>query len=1451
MKKITLLLLLAIFPIVVFSQTQTENYIKSTTYLNQFKGSFNDFSQSLGITDLIYTSSGGASGSIIISNNVLTVNFSGSWSQQAMKIGTIKALTVTPVLPKIELGPILVSGIQTGYFAKIENNNLIFYSPFFLTGVNTNISASIAEGAPGVNFTANNFPSLYSCPSGGGGASSGTISVSNGVINVYFSGGWSSTCNLKLGNIVQLPSAVVNMELGIIKDQYGLETTYRAKIENNWLVFYSSQAIPALPTGGSLSFTSNLGGTAQDRLENITYFDGFGRPKQQVANAQSFSGKDIVNFIEYDNGRQVLDYLPYTSQSISQDYKSTAKADLLAYYSNPTPALTGNANFEATSNPYSQKSFDGSPLNRVLKQAAPGNDWKMDSGHEIKMDYLANTDTDNVKLYGVVTDLVSASDPIFKPTLLQTSNYPKNVLYKTITKNENWKATQTYLFDNTIEEFKDKSGKVVLKRTYNLNVPFDTYYVYDDYGNLTYVLPPKAVDIINPTNLEASITSTAVVTSGNSLSLAASNSITLTTGFNAQAGSTFTASILNNGNDNQTVLNELCYQYKYDYRNRLVEKKLPGKDWEYIVYDKLDRPILTQDANLKALNKWMFTKYDDFNRPIYTGEYVNTSQTTRALVQSQANGATVLFETKQGTNTINGSTVYYSNNAFPTGNDVNTSVDLFTINYYDDYSFDLNGGVAETAYNVTPITNVKSLPTGSKARILGKTSWITNINYYDTKGRPIYNYSKNDYLATTNKVKSNLDFVGKTLETTTTHTRGATISIVDSFLYHKTGKLLTQKQKINTQPEEVIVSNTYDELGQLISKGVGGKTIQARLQTVDYTYNIRGWLKGINNATGANNTINLGTGDLFGFQINYNNSTDPFKALFDGNISQTLWKTTSINTSANPVSNTYTYNYDALNRLTSSIDNTTNYNESLSYDKNGNIMSILRKGNIDVNATTFGTMDNLTYTYDVGNKLTKVEDTGSSEGFSNGSNTTTEYTYDVNGNMKTDNNKSITSIIYNYLNLSTKIVFNNSDPLFSSTPKSIEYVYDATGAKLSKKITSSYFDSNKQKNITTIIITDYAGGFIYENGVMKFFSQPEGYAAKNVTTGNFDYIYQYKDHLGNIRLSYGDGNNDGLVNTSEIVEENNYYPFGLKQKGYNNNFVVGNGNTTAQKYKYNGKELQDENIGGNLLNLYDYGARNYDPAIGRWMNIDPLAELSRRFSPYTYAVNNPVFFIDPDGMEAKGVDGLTNNEWRANNRRNIDRQMGGNGVDIVSGTYSTQEERDLKEKENGKNTATADGLEEVDDNGNDCPDCPSKVLKKGATTHQSSDGNTYSYGLDGVWHLVGPTLVGLGAPMTLFKPLGALGSEAGSSIASYVLTKALPQTTKFALNSLSITKSGAFRITNTTIVGRFAGRWVPFVGWGLMAYDFTTYVGVPMMEGFQANRAYNQANGNWIANIPH
>ncbi|WP_407518022.1 RHS repeat domain-containing protein, partial [Elizabethkingia anophelis] len=112
------------------------------------------------------------------------------------------------------------------------------------------------------------------------------------------------------------------------------------------------------------------------------------------------------------------------------------------------------------------------------------------------------------------------------------------------------------------------------------------------------------------------------------------------------------------------------------------------------------------------------------------------------------------------------------------------------------------------------------------------------------------------------------------------------------------------------------------------------------------------------------------------------------------------------------------------------------------------------------------------------------------------------------------------------------------------------------------------------------------------------------------------YIYNYTDHLGNVRLSYTKGASGG----AEIIEENNYYPFGLKHQGYNSSSLANN----AYQYKYNGKELQE-------TGMYDYGARMYMPELGRWGVVDPLAEKMRRHSPYNYAFNNPIRFIDPDG----------------------------------------------------------------------------------------------------------------------------------------------------------------------------------------------------------------------------
>ena len=881
-----------------------------------------------------------------------------------------------------------------------------------------------------------------------------------------------------------------------------------------------------------------------NKIRNISYFDGLGRKTQTRAIGQSPLGKDIVSHHEYDAlGRQSKGYLPYVSTQNNGFFETGGQAKTVAHYN--------TSKYQNTTNPYSEQVFDGSPLNRLLETGAPGASWKVNTAsnydHTTKMGYATNTATSNT--YKIRWYKVSLNTS-YVPTLINPSPYyyPARSLYKTIVKDENWTPTSGKL--NTIEEFKNKFGQTILKRTYakigNTITPHDTYYVYDIYNNLTYVLPPKVVT---------------------------SNGI------------------------NSTELNELCYQYKYDKYNRLIEKKLPGKGWEYIVYDKANRPILTQDAlqRAKTTKEWLFIKYDALGRVVYSGVYKNNSSRTSLQIAADAHN---IKQEKRGTSLYN-----YTNSAYPTG--INSS-NVYAVNYYDDYSFDKAGlNVLSTVYGVATTNNVKSLATGGKERILNANNiptnhWITTITGYDDKARVLYAASKNSFLGTTDTSQTKLDFIGKVIETSTNHTSNTTVSITDKYTYDHVGRLLTQKQKINTQPEELIVKNKYDELGVLENKKVGN-TESKTLQTIDYKYNIRGWLTDINNVN------SIGT-DLFTFNINYNTkniaATSGFTSLYNGNIAETVWRTKTDNKKR-----AYEYKYDGLSRLLGAnyrendnlLSGSGKFETSYSYDKNGNIKSLSRKGN---NATT---IDNLGYTITNGtNKLTTVNDSSGnySEGFqANQSN----YTYDVNGNLIKDTAKGITKIEYNHLNLPTKVHFGST--------KRIEYIYTASGAKLQKKKIDGSTNT-----------TNYAGSFIYENSVLKHFSQPEGYVEKSGSS--FKYVYQYADHLGNVRLNYTNIGSRTTTNL-QIREENHYYPFGMKHQGY------GAGITGIQNdNKYNGKEYQDEIINGKRLDWYDYGARNYDATLGRFFNVDPLADSPMQVdkSPFAYVWNNPMRLTDPDGM---------------------------------------------------------------------------------------------------------------------------------------------------------------------------------------------------------------------------
>ena len=302
------------------------------------------------------------------------------------------------------------------------------------------------------------------------------------------------------------------------------------------------------------------------------------------------------------------------------------------------------------------------------------------------------------------------------------------------------------------------------------------------------------------------------------------------------------------------------------------------------------------------------------------------------------------------------------------------------------------------------------------------------------------------------------------------------------------------------------------------------------------------------------------------------------------------------------------------------------YDGHLTYDNNGNILTLDRNGSTEVTFPAI-VIDELTYQYDLGNKLLTVDDmVAHPEGFDDGNTgTTDDYDYDDFGNLTLDMNKGITLIQYNHQNLPTKVTFG--------TQGDIEYLYTADGTKIKKTVTEG----------TTVHTTTYRDGFQYDDGTLDFFPHAEGEV--QVTYGQYglvayNYVFHYTDHLGNIRVRYAQDPDDGVL---KILEEKHYYPYGLQHTGYNSGqksfSKIETSNSIAltpvnpflgdtYKYGYNGVEFNDD-LG---LNLHAMDVRLYDPALGRFNGFDPVTHFSQGTS--VAFDNNPVFWADPSGADS-------------------------------------------------------------------------------------------------------------------------------------------------------------------------------------------------------------------------
>ena len=810
-------------------------------------------------------------------------------------------------------------------------------------------------------------------------------------------------------------------------------------------------------------------------LTDVSYGDGFGGVSQKIHVGITPQGKDLTESYEYNSLGNLQSRtlpVPVLSEGASGNYKQILKS-AQEYYGH--------------SNVCSRFAYEASHRSLLLKEFGVGDEW---TGKAVSKKYSCNLES--IPVQRCKRYLVSAGGELVESDSPYADGSLRGIRSEDEDGNMHW-------------EFYNSENQLVLSRILDGDTFFDTYFVYDEYGNLVFVLPP--------------------------------------------------------GYQDYPDLDLYAYIYRYDYLDRLVYKKLPGCSPSYLVYDAAHRLVFSQDGCQRNDSLWSFFVYDVYGRVVVEGECSNSDKHVRTA------GETVVLGTLMEGDTGLAYSGYQS------------SFDLvdpcvYVVNYYDTYDFRTRNGFSAYNFPEGTVSATGNL-TGSILCTHGSSGFIYSVDYYDINKRIVKSLSS--------RVNGGMDtyateysFQGSPLSVLHTHTDSSGYSLTEryTYTYDHSSRLTRVSHQYDNNPSVLLLEHTYDELGRLQTD-----KLDNGIYATDYAYNIRNWLTGIE-------------GGKFSQSLHY---TDGLGVpCYNGNISSMTWKS-----GAGATPRGYKFSYDRLGRLTdaeygegpSLSVNTNRFNEQVTgYDKMGNILGLKRYG--QTSATGYDVIDDLSLSY-AGNRLKKVADRSGTPAFNNGFefkdgiDLSTEYEYDENGNLTKDLNKNKTAIQYNCLNLPSRVMFANGN--------SISYLYDAAGRKL-RTVHVLEGDS---------VTTDYCGNVVYENGVPQILLTEVGYVS--LTDGK--YHYYLKDHQGNNRV---------VVDEEGTVEEvNHYYPFG----------GVFSSTGDAQPYKYNGKELDRK--GG--LDWYDYGARYYDAALGRWHVVDPMAEEYYDLNPYNYCGNNNVNNIDING----------------------------------------------------------------------------------------------------------------------------------------------------------------------------------------------------------------------------